>query len=82
MTRKRPFPKDTPTKPGRRAGASAAKVAASERDTLPPPPEEEEQSIPPPKPKDSGVRPNARKSIPAATVDEVTADLSKDPRRE
>jgi hypothetical protein len=84
MTRKRPYPKEPTTKPGRRKQAAqtalAAKVRASERETLPPPPEE--PSIPPAQGTHSGVRPRPRTSIPAATVDEVTADLTKDPRRE
>ena len=86
MTRKRPhrappsgIPRESPTKPGRRRGHAAAAKAASERETLPPP---AEPSIPPAQPKNSGVRPRPRTSIPAATVDEVTADLSKDPRRD
>jgi hypothetical protein len=84
MTRKRPqrvpstrIPRESPTKPGRRKPAANA---ASERETLPPP--ADGQSLPPAQTTNSGVRPRPRRSIPAATVDEVTADLTKDPRRE
>jgi hypothetical protein len=48
---------------------------ADEADTLPPPPPDAE-----PEPRLSGrVK---KQKLRAATVDEVTADLSKDPRRE
>jgi hypothetical protein len=49
----------------------------AEADTLPPPPDD---APPPPTPRLSG---RVKKKAPsAATVDEVTADMSKDPRRE
>jgi hypothetical protein len=66
-----------PTKPGHRLGeATAARKNASEAPTLPPPP-----------PKNSHMRPKKRASsrsirAPSATVDEVVADLTNDPRRE
>jgi hypothetical protein len=65
------------TKPGHRLGeAAVARKNASEVPTLPPPP-----------PKNSHMRPkrkSATRSIPApqATVDEVVADMTNDPRRE
>jgi hypothetical protein len=74
------------TKPERRLGSPVRATsdrtdrnAKSEAPTLPPPPMKEGDM----ERNRSGVR--ARKSQqppPAATVDEVTADLSKDPRRE
>ncbi|MGH7436268.1 MAG: hypothetical protein ACRENE_11405 [Polyangiaceae bacterium] len=79
------------TPESRRSGpAPKTKRELSEAPTLPPPPIEE----PPPtrpsgQPKDAGERTSgmrARRPLksqhPSATVDEVTADLSKDPRRE
>ena len=94
MPRKNPFPPEADTKPEsvrprkRQESAPAPKSRRerSEAPTLPPPHGE-------PTPPDPGsssaavasrasdVRPTKRR-MAAATVDEVTADLSKDPRRE
>jgi hypothetical protein len=84
------------TKPGHRAGAATA--AARTRSITPPPstmPERaddrrnrsEAPTIPPPPEtapdKRSGIRAKRKGKTPnAATVDEVVADLSRDPRRE
>jgi hypothetical protein len=75
---------------GRRSSpAPKTKRELAEAPTLPPPPPIEE-SIPPTRPsgrageRTSGVRARRPKvsEHPSATVDEVTADMSKDPRRE
>lgn len=97
MARKKRFPEEE-TKPGvarprpqearRSSPAPKTKREASEAPTLPPPPIEE--GIPPTRPSGrAGVRNSGMRSRkpavsdhPSATVDEVTADLSKDPRRE
>jgi hypothetical protein len=95
MAQRRPFLPEPITQPDvRRAkvlGASpsgAAPKTARERatiSTLPPPPHEEpkprERSRRTQPPRKSAVRPSQR-SLATATVDEVTADLSLDPRRE
>jgi hypothetical protein len=72
------------TKPGHRlAGAGTRKAPESdgtvrrkrsEMPTLPPPP--------PATPRSSGMRSKRKTIAPSATVDEVVADLSRDPRRE
>ncbi len=97
MARKKGFPKEGDTKPAvtrakgpesrRSSPAPKTKRELSEAPTLPPPAIEE---VPPTRPsgrpggRTSGMR--ARKPVtsdhPSATVDEVTADMSKDPRRE
>jgi hypothetical protein len=95
MARKKGFPQEGDTKPGRpkppeprRSGpAPSTKREASEAPTLPPPAIEE---VPPTRPsgraaaRNSGLRSRkpATSDHPSATVDEVTADMSKDPRRE
>jgi hypothetical protein len=71
------------TKPGHRlAGAGTRKATESdgtvrrkrsEMPTLPPPPAT---------PRSSGMRSKRKTIAPSATVDEVVADLSRDPRRE
>lgn len=66
MSRKSPFAEEAPTKP-------KTKREKAEAPTVPPPARA---------PKRSTVRPKQRQSIPAATVDEVVADLKNDPRRE
>jgi hypothetical protein len=95
MPRKPKFEEERPTKPGHgrtdavrptaRASLAAANRKASEAPTEPPPAPEDEVrvSIPIPKAtvKVSGVRPK-RRGAPAATIDEVTADMTKDPRRD
>jgi hypothetical protein len=82
------------TKPGHRLAAGRARKGPesdgtvrrkrSEMPTLPPPPATPRSSgMPPATPRASGMRPK-RRSLPApsATVDEVVADLTHDPRRE
>jgi hypothetical protein len=93
MTRKRTVPKEGPTKPGRKkvdeereartSGPAPKKKHPSEVPTLPPPPPSSSskggrKSI---EPRMSGFRPRKPSTV-AATVDEVTADLSRDPRRD
>jgi hypothetical protein len=93
MARKPKFEEEAKTKPrGRQrivsgppethgAAALAAKRKAAEAPTEPPPKPEEDVEVRLPKnPKVSGMRP--RKQARAANVDEVTEDLTKDPRRE
>ena len=92
MVKKRAFPPEPPTRPDiarsrQKADQVSGPVPKGARDrsvisTMPPPPTE-----PPateslrPRTKVSKVRPKKR-PLSAATVDEVTADLSKDPRTE
>src|SRR5258708_817868 len=98
MPRKKGFPQEEKTKPvigrpklpesRRSSPAPKTKRELAEAPTLPPPPPIEE--IPPTRPsgrpegRTSGMRARrpVRSDHPSATVDEVTADLSKDPRRE
>lgn len=93
MSRKPKFPEEAKTKPGRgrrqaattpprlQGNAAVARRNASEAPTEPPPPLDEAVEVVVPKGgKVSGVRP--KRGASAATVDEVTADLTKDPRRE
>ncbi len=89
MSRKSPFAPEPATKP-------ATSRSRREAPTVPPPAKRrasedpgastdgavEEDPRTAVTPKTSTVRPKRRSSIPAATVDEVTADLRKDPRRE
>ncbi|HEY8090678.1 MAG TPA: hypothetical protein VIF09_22605 [Polyangiaceae bacterium] len=84
-TRKQPFPPEPDTQPDltRRSG----RAPKSKRDPLPP-------TVPPPKVKRGrgsaehkasgprSKRPAPKSGRSGATVDEVTADLSRDPRRE
>jgi hypothetical protein len=95
MPRKNPFPPEADTKPNpRRAKAPSAprkqesapapksNRERAEAPTVPPPAKARSPfSSSPPGDRVSDVRP-ARKRLSAATVDEVTADLSNDPRRE
>jgi hypothetical protein len=96
MARKNPFPPEPETKPDaqsvrprKRAESAPAPKSRRERSeapTLPPPRNAPAPpSVRPPVPpgdRASDVRSVKKKRIVAATVDEVTADLSKDPRRE
>jgi hypothetical protein len=94
MPRKQRFPPEADTKPQnrtdgpetRRSGpAPKSKRDKSEAPTIPPPKVSERVSgKAPTEARNSGMRSRKRgESLhPAATVDEVTADLSKDPRRE
>jgi hypothetical protein len=81
--------------PSARGNTALKRRPASEAPTLPPPPpRDDDEDTPrssskaPGKSREGGqgkvsaVRPKARTSIPAATVDEVTADMRKDPRRD
>jgi hypothetical protein len=81
--------------PPARGNLATKRRPASEVPTLPPPPPSSDQGRhardsgragrdeTPKTPKvSSAVRPKARTSTPAANVDEVTADMRKDPRRE
>lgn len=92
MQRKKPFPPEPDTEPdlrrvkvARPESGPAPKEARnrSEAPTEPPPAKARETKAPR---RSSSVRPPSAKSgrpgSGAATVDEVTADLSKDPRRE
>jgi hypothetical protein len=98
MVRKKPFPPEADTRPdmqrpkvGPRHSGPAPKSARerAEADTIPPPsepPPPTKRSGPPAmktqrRPRGSDVR-DVEGGPAAATVDEVTADLSKDPRRE
>ena len=83
MSRKRYEPSQTPTlriAAVRERAATAKKLAREEPVSAPP-----ARSDPPPhvEGRISGLRPRKRGSVPAAAiVDEVTADLSKDPRHD
>jgi hypothetical protein len=96
MPRKNPFPPEAETKPNSQSGrprkrqesapAPKSRRERSEAPTLPPPraedaPADLAPSSAPASVHASDVRP-VRQRMAAATVDEVTADLSKDPRRE
>jgi hypothetical protein len=88
MPRKQPFPPEADTKPDiqRPSGpAPKSKRARAEAETMPPPPKstraKEPRTAKGAAARSSGV--HARKpSKKDPLVDEVTADLSKDPRRE
>ncbi len=96
MARKPRFPPEPETRPDSRRKPTAARQSGpapkdlrgrSEAPTEPPPAPTRAPTDPPTKPRrpvaarDSGVR-TGKPPAAAATVDEVTADLSKDPRRE
>ena len=83
-------PKGSPRRPAESAPAPKTKRDRSEAPTLPPPAakpsQTDERAVrrkrrPSGAPRESDVR-TVTDRIPAATVDEVTADLSNDPRRE
>jgi hypothetical protein len=85
MPRKEPFPPEADTEPDlRRTPRPSGSPAKGKRDktqasTAPPPAKTRNQ------PKDtrsSGIQARRSKRGAGATVDEVVADLSKDPRRE
>jgi hypothetical protein len=95
MQRKQVFPPEPDTQPdilrakaltNRKGGAGARKTDdRSERPTDPPPAKKGRASVPPRKDGErlSGLRARRPgKTAPAATVDEVVADMSRDPRRE
>jgi hypothetical protein len=95
MARKPRFPPEPATRPDTRRpkGPTTHRSGPAPKDarekaeapTLPPPTKEPGQVAPRSRRKDadrtSGMR-NAKPGMAAATVDEVTADMSKDPRRE
>lgn len=89
MTRKQRFPPEASTRPehGSKPGlthqsgpAPKGKRERAEAPTEPPPPPSKKPSRAP-KPGASDVR-RVKAAPAAATVDEVTADLTRDPRRE
>jgi hypothetical protein len=84
MARKQPFPPEPPTQPDlRKSGTPRASGPAprSKRSATTVPPKGKKGA--PAEPRSSGVAPRRTKNTDAgATVDEVVADLSKDPRRE
>jgi hypothetical protein len=84
MNRKRQQAAQRATQRPPAARAPAEKKIAREAPTIPPPGKQRESDMPPHvEGKISGVRPARRRSIPmSATIDEVTADLSRDPRRD
>ena len=92
-TRKQPFPPEPPTQPdlARKSGrAPKSKPRGPLPSTVPPPKVSKGKGTPGartdrPGERTSGTRsrrPAPKGETPGATVDEVTADLSRDPRRE
>jgi hypothetical protein len=93
MPRKPPFPPEPETRPdSRKPKSSIARKSSpvpkdarerSEAPTMPPPKRRSDRPSGRPRRADrtSGVQ-STKPAMPAATVDEVTADLSKDPRHE
>jgi hypothetical protein len=86
MPRKQPFPPESPTepdltrpKPPRSSGA-APRSKRSQAPTVPPKTKKGATT----EPRTSGVvsRRSKKAGAPGAAIDEVVADLSKDPRRE
>lgn len=93
MPQRKPWPPEPDTRPNRKAPSAAgvqrgnpAPKSARERSeapTVPPPPKPEKRS--PSRESRAKSVSNVRATRPAtnaATVDEVTADMSKDPRRD
>ena len=90
MAKKHKFPPEPETQPNRAppgartsGPAPKSKRERSEAPTLPPPPKSKRGK--PSEPRTSGIksrRPARADDRPGARVDEVVADLSKDPRRE
>jgi hypothetical protein len=85
MPRKQPFPPEPDTQPDMRRPSGPApknKRARTEVETVPPPKTKRSKAN---DTKTSGIRsrkPSPKRDGSGATIDEVTADLSKDPRRE
>ncbi len=90
MARKQPFPQEAKTAPDVRRSKTARTSHAAPKtreeraraSTLPPKAHDSDERT---RERRSGVRAGKRSKraeMPAATVDEVTADMSKDPRRE
>jgi hypothetical protein len=97
MQRKERFPPEPDTQPdvlrakslAKRQSVAAPKKSEDRREapTEPPPPPKKRLTLRPPKgteDRTSGMRARRplRSEAPAATVDEVVADMSRDPRRE
>ncbi len=92
MAKRNRFPPEPETSPGvtrkrptaRTSGAAPkSKRARAEAPTLPPPaPASKRGDKPDTRPSGMKARKPRTTDSPGATVDEVTADLSKDPRRE
>jgi hypothetical protein len=85
MTHKQPFPPEPDTQPDVRGSGPAQKIKRGRpaESTVPPPTKTKKSAGA--ETKTSGIRsrrPPPRSDAPGATVDEVTADLSRDPRRE
>jgi len=87
MPRKQPFPPESPTEPDLRQPKSppsrSGPAPKSKRSQVPTVPPKGKKATHPPR--SSGPVPRERPRAsgePGAKVDEVTADLSKDPRRE
>jgi hypothetical protein len=85
MTPKQPFPPEPDTQPDVRGSGAAPKIKRdrSGASTVPPPTKAKKSAGP--ETKTSGIRsrrPPSKSDAAGATVDEVTADLSRDPRRE
>jgi hypothetical protein len=86
MPRKQPFPPESPTEPDLRqprgGPARSGPAPKSKRSQAPTTPPKTKKTQPP---RSSGPVPRERPKRtgePGAKVDEVTADMSKDPRRE
>lgn len=93
MPKRSRFPQEPDTRPGARASrptkpaaAPKSKRSRQEAETLPPPAPSSRRGKAGEEGRISGIkskRPAAPKSVgPRANVDEVTADLTKDPRRD
>jgi hypothetical protein len=85
MTNKQPFPPEPDTQPDVRGSGPAPKIrrGRTSESTVPPPTKVRRSAAA--ETKASGIRsrrPPPRSDAAGAAVDEVTADLSKDPRRE
>jgi hypothetical protein len=87
MPRKQPFPPESPTEPDLRnpkgGAARSGPAPKSKRSQAPTVPPKSKKGTQPPRA--SGPVPRERSKRtgePGAKVDEVTADLSKDPRRD
>ena len=85
MARKQPFPPEADTQPdmARHVSGPAPKTKRRSATTVPPPKSKRGKGAV--DTRNSGMRsrkPPAKRGGEGATVDEVTADLSKDPRRE
>ena len=87
LPRKQPFPPEADTQPDMRrpSGPAPKSKRQAEVATVPPPKSKRAKAT---ETKTSGIRsrkpppPKKKGDASGATVDEVTADLSKDPRRE